>query len=176
MQRKKRRPPSDASLNGWNSYQTNNTTIRWSCKYRLINVSECKSSLKRSLENHQNPTAQATARATKWPINGFIHYTTDRTNDSFDIVISGYQWWCKSSLIATDSLTTYVVNLSVLAAASNMHAMPALHSKGWKNLIFCFARDNIFLATWNLGCLKKTIISKTYFFCIMVFLLPLSYM
>ena len=145
MQRKKRRTPSDASSNGWNSYQTNNTTIRWSCKYRIINVSECKSSLKRSLENHQNPTTWATARATAWatawatkrPINGFIHYTTDLTNDLFDIVISGYQWWCKSSLIATDSLTTYVVNLSVLAAASNMHAMPASHSKGWKKLFFC---------------------------------------
>ena len=115
MQREKQRAPSDASLNGWNSYRTNNTTIRWSCKYRLINVSECKSSLKRSLENHQNPTAQATAqatarataRATKWPINGVIHYTTDQKNDLFDIVISGYQWWCKSSLIATDSLTTF---------------------------------------------------------------------
>ena len=48
---------------------------------------------------------------------------------------SVYQLLCKSSLIATYSLITYVFNLSVVSGASNMHAVPLLHKLVVKNYL-----------------------------------------
>ena len=154
MQHGKQQAPSDAGSKGQNSYRTNNTTIRWSCKDRLINASKRNCLLNRLLENSLEPnflnttqaTAQATAWATKQLVNGFIRWTTAWMNYFYDIVISGYQWWCKLSLIVTDSLTMCVVNLSVVAGSSNMHAVSALHKSVGKYWFAIYSK-NIFNMT-----------------------------
>ena len=74
-------------------------------------------------------TARATARATERLIDRSIDQTNNQANYLQIIcLMNGYQWWYNSSLIAIDKLTAYVVNLSAVAGASNMHAMPALHT------------------------------------------------
>ena len=74
----------------------------------------------------------------------FLKYLS--IDNYFGMIISGYQWWFKSSLIAIDCLIAKAVNLSALAGAPNMHATARYAQIGGK-ILFSILLKNIFFNT-----------------------------
>ena len=62
-------------------------------------------------------------------------------------------------MIATDCVTAYAFNLSALAGASNMHAMPCYSQIGEKILFSIFLEKIFFCKTDFESETKKTIVS-----------------